>query len=164
MKKGLVYKTSYRAFVANYLLAALTIVFLILLYSEFNLTFSFSPKNVKVLGSSLLFIFFLAIILILIEEPLIKRILYTFIITKSEVLKIEGIFRKRQISIPFQSIADIRVDKSLVGRIFNFGDVIVTGFKESIVMFGLNKPDELYKILQHKVSRIPRTFGVKGEK
>ena len=54
--------------------------------------------------------------------------------------------------VPFQSVADVRVSKGIVGRIFNFGDVDVIGFKDGILMKGMKNPEEIQRIIQSKLN------------
>jgi len=157
------YKASYRSFVANYLLAGLVAVFIIMLYSQYNLVINFAPRSVYELLSSFLIISFIAIILFLIEEPTIKRILFRYSITENEIIKMEGILRKKKIAIPLQNIADVKIEKGIIGRIFNFGNVEVSGFKNSITMFGLENPEEVYRIIKNKISLVSKTQKTKKE-
>jgi membrane protein YdbS with pleckstrin-like domain len=75
-----------------------------------------------------------------------------YVITNNEVMKVEGILRKKKFAIPYQSIADVKMSKGVVGRIFNFGNIEIMGFKEPIHMKGIRNPDEVLRIIENKVN------------
>ena len=60
-----------------------------------------------------------------------------------------------------QNIADVSVRKGLIGRILNFGDIDVKGFKDEFTMKGLAKPEEVQRILQTKINLF-RNIGLTG--
>jgi uncharacterized membrane protein YdbT with pleckstrin-like domain len=76
-----------------------------------------------------------------------------YFVTDREIIKEEGIIRKNKISIPLQNVADVKMEKSVVGRIFNFGNVIVTGMKETIKIKGVKNPENLYYLIKSRASR-----------
>jgi uncharacterized membrane protein YdbT with pleckstrin-like domain len=152
-EKGVKYKTSRIAYIGNYLLAILIIFFLLLLIQKLNLGFFLFPKTLGQVFSTFLIIGFVGLTAYFIEEPVIERIIRHYVVTNNEVIKIEGIIRKKRIAIPYQSVADVRVTKSFVGRVFNFGNVEISGFKDSITMKGMRDPEEIYRIIQNKISR-----------
>jgi membrane protein YdbS with pleckstrin-like domain len=165
-EKGLMYKTARISYITNYCIVVLLIVFLFLLWQKFNLSFTFSPKTVEELTSVLIFFAFFIVIAYLIEEPAIERLIRQYLVTDDEVVKIEGIIRKKRIAIPYQSVADVRVIKGVIGRIFNFGNIEVSGFKDAITMKGLRNPEEIYRIIQNKIARFrggPRIRRIKAE-
>ncbi len=155
-----VYKTSRRAFVGNYIIAALVVVFLVILFLQFNLTFTFFPRTSTEMLSSLGVLGALIVIVFLIEEPVIKRMIHHFIVTNNEVIKVEGLITKKRISIPYQSVADVVVEKGVWGRIFNFGDVLVRGVGkgENIEMTGMKYPDDIYNLLQNRINLMRSAF------
>ncbi len=142
--KGLRCKTSRVSYVWNYFLILLSSFFLILLLPYLN----FSDFL-----SQLIFIIIFSIILILLLEPESEKIYREYIITDNEIKKIEGIFSKREVSIPFQSIADITLVKSLVGRILNFGNVLIKGVDGSIVLKGLRNPERIVRIIEERMKK-----------
>ncbi len=166
-EKGMIYKTSRIYYIENYVIVALLITFLYLISNYFSVTpskileflISKDPKNVII---SFIFLLSLPLITYFLEEPAIEGWIRQYILTKNEIIKVEGILRKRKISIPYQGIADLRIEKGILGRIFNFGNVIVNGFKEVIVMKGMRNPEEIYKIINYRMSQrqIPMTRKV----
>jgi len=147
------YKTCFISFLGNYVLCALAIAFLLILSTQFELTFTFSPKTTYELISSLTILGIIIIVIILLEEPFFERMVRVYFVTDREIIKEEGIIRKNKISIPLQNVADVKMEKSVVGRIFNFGNVIVTGMKETIKIKGVKNPENLYYLIKSRASR-----------
>jgi len=162
-EKGNVYKTSRVSYISNYALVALAAVLLVMVWPYLNVKIFFtSYADLLPFG---IFSAFLLTITFLIEEPAIEQLMRKYVVTNNEVIKIEGLIRRKRISIPHGNVSDIRVKKGVWGRIFNFGDVEVTGFRENIVMKGVRNPDEIYRQVENKVSLmregfIRRTKGV----
>jgi uncharacterized membrane protein YdbT with pleckstrin-like domain len=149
-EKGITYKTSRIAYIHNYILAALVLILLVLIFPSLN--FSLLITNTQQLISYLIFFGFVIAITFLIEEPSIEMWIRKYVITNNEVMKVEGIFRKKKFAIPYQSIADVKMSKGVVGRIFNFGNIEIMGFKEPIHMKGIKNPDEVLRIIENKVN------------
>lgn len=147
------YKTSFISFLGNYVLCILIIVFLLILSSQFELTFTFSPKTTSQLISSLTILGAILVLIFLLEEPFFERIVRVYSVTEKEVIKEEGIIRKKKVSIPVQNVADVKMEKGFVGRIFNFGDVIVTGMKDTIKIKGVKNPENVYHLIKSRASK-----------
>jgi len=158
--RGNVYKTSRMSYIPNYVLAVLAVVLVILIWPYIHVKVFFTTyADLIPFG---IFSAFLVLITFLIEEPTIEQLMRKYIVTNNEVIKIEGLIRKKRISIPHGNVSDIRVKKGVWGRIFNFGDVEVTGFRENIVMKGVRNPDEIYRLIENKVSLMRQSFIEKG--
>ncbi|MEM5801939.1 MAG: PH domain-containing protein [Candidatus Aenigmatarchaeota archaeon] len=159
-ERGLVYKTSRVSYIENYVIIILLLVFFYLLWPYLNIDFlrAFYSKNPADLLPLFLTLSIIPIITFFLEEPVIEQWIRQYLLTKNEVVKIEGIFRKKRIAIPYNNISDVRLDKGILGRIFNFGNVIVSGFKTEIVMKGIRNPDEVYRIINYRIRQriIPR--------
>jgi len=147
------YKTSFISFLGNYVLSALAIAFLLVLSTQFELTFTFSPKTTSQLISSLTILGIILVVIILLEEPFFERMVRVYFVTDREIIKEEGIIRKNKISIPLQNVADVKMEKGVIGRIFNFGNVIVTGMKDTIKIKGVKNPENLYHLIKSKASK-----------
>jgi membrane protein YdbS with pleckstrin-like domain len=155
--RGLVLKTSKRSYVVNYILIVLLVVLLTILFPIFDIQFSLSPRTVMEIIGTAVVLGFLLFIGFLFEEPLLERMMRAYMITNEEFVMVEGILRKRRIAIPMNGISDITVYKGVFGRMLNYGDVTIRGFKSEIVMKGLSDPDVMYRIAKNKVSiRIPQ--------
>jgi len=159
-EKGLVYKTSRISYVSNYILLTLFLIFLFLLWPFLHPNFYILPKTPGELFSTMSIFVFVLIATYMIEEPTVERIIRKYVVTNHEVTRIEGLLSKNSISIPYQSVADIRVEQGIVGRILNFGNVIVTGVVrseksgdvEAIAMKGVRYPNEVYRVIQSKIN------------
>jgi hypothetical protein len=159
-EQGTTYKTSRISYISNYVLVILALVLLALLWPYLNVTLIFT--SLKGIIDYAIFAAFIMMIVFLMEEPSIEQIMRKYIVTNNEVIKVEGLIRKKRISIPHGNVSDIRVRKGVWGRILNFGDIEVTGFRENIVMKGIRSPDEVYKIIENKISLMRQSFIGKG--
>lgn len=155
-EKAIVYKTSRRAYFYNYVLVGLILVLFILVYTKtpYMSQFTLLPRTTSQLTSTLIVFGFLIFISFLIEEPVIERFIRQYHITNNEVMKVEGIISKKKIIIPYQSVSGLKVNQSITGRIFNFGNVDVHGFGETaLTMKGMGDPNEVYRIIENKISQ-----------
>ncbi len=153
-EKGSIYKTSRLAYLHNYALVGLVFVILILILPYLDIM-----KNITH------FVIFFGLLIIaagLSEEPEWERVFRKYIVTNNEVIKLDGFIRKKRFVMPFQSIADVRVSKGVVGRIFDFGHVSVVGFKDEIVMKGIKDPEQIQRIIQNKINMQREAFIKKG--
>jgi membrane protein YdbS with pleckstrin-like domain len=166
-ERGLVYKTSRISYIENYVIIALILIFLYFFYSYFgfDILTSFSNGKTEDMVKLIVLLVSISMISFLAEEPAIERLIRQYIITKDEVVKIEGFLRKKRTAIPYQSIADIKMGKGIIGRIFNFGNVVVSGFKDEIIIKGVRNPDEVYRIINHRIRRrqVPRLRKIRNE-
>jgi uncharacterized membrane protein YdbT with pleckstrin-like domain len=58
---------------------------------------------------------------------LIKRLSSDFAVTNKRIMMKVGVFRTRSIEILLSKVEAIAVDQSLLGRMFGYGDIVVTG-------------------------------------
>ena len=160
--KVLTYKTSRISYILNYILVLMLIFFLTLVLPSTELL----PLDIVPLSSELVVLAIALLALVLLFEPETERVMRQYMVTNNEVAKIEGIFVKKSFAIPYQSVADVRVIKGVIGRAFNYGDVIVKGMKEDLTMKGMREPEVLYKIIQNKIALMKRPVkkGAKIEK
>ncbi len=142
----LTYKTSRLSYVSNYILVVLVLVFTLLLYPYIGT------------GRFFYVIFILPIIaFILFLEPESERVIRQYIVKDDEIVKMDGLITKNRISIPYRSIADTKVVKNVIDRMFKIGDIEINGYKDKIKMKGMKKPDEICKIIEEKI-RLLRTM------
>lgn len=149
---GLVFKRARISYINNYILAIILLTVLVLVYPLLNF------KNI------LHVIVLFAVILLVVDflqEPEWARIVQDYILTDMEIIRIEGLIKKQKTCIPYPNVADVKVIKGILGRLFNFGDVEIAGMKEIIKIKGVKNPEELYKIIQ---SRISKSFHMSGRK
>lgn len=149
-EKGITYKTTRIAYIHNYILAVLVFILFVMVYPKLNFTIFIT--NAQQLISYIIFFGFVLMMTFLIEEPTIERWVRKYVITNNEVMKVEGILRKKKFAIPYQSIADVQMNKGVVGRIFNYGNIDIMGYKEPIHMKGIRNPDEVLRIIENKVN------------
>jgi len=150
---GVVYKASPRAFLGNYLIAAGIIIITFLVADRFSLVFTISPVNVGELVGTIVYFGFAISVIYFVSEFFFQGIIKKYIVTKNGIIKIEGILWKKKLMIPYQSVAEVRVSKGIFGRILNYGTIEITGYKEhQIEMKHMNDPEQIQRVLQHKIS------------
>ncbi len=159
-EKGLFYKTSRRAYFWNYVMAGLVATFLILLVGRFDIGFSLVPRSINEMMDTFIILGILSVISFLVEEPIMEGFIRKYHITTNEIVKIEGLLRKKRLVVPIQNIADVSVKKGILGRIMNFGDVDIRGFKDEFTMKGMANPEEIQRILQAKLTLFRGTGGM----
>lgn len=146
----LVYRTSRLHYLPNYIIVALVLIIL----------FIISPFNI--IANPVDFIIFFTLLTIaagFAEEPEWGRLWRKYIITTNEIKKIEGLLDKKETIIPYQSVADVSVVKTFLGRILNIGTVHVRGFKEGgdIKLKGMRDPEEVQRLIQNKINLLRET-------
>jgi len=159
---GITIKTSRVSYISNYFLVALVVALLVLVWPHLNLKIFFASYTDLIPFA--IFSLLVVTITFLMEEPSIEQVMRKYIITNNEVIKVEGLIRKKRISIPHGNVADIRVKKGVWGRLLNFGDLEISGMKENIVMKGIRNPDEIYKVIENKISLMREGFIKQGRK
>jgi len=160
-EKGNVYKTSRISYVSNYFLVALAFILLVLAWPYLNVKIIFTSYYDLIQYG--IFSGFVLLITFLLEEPTIEQIMRKYVVTNNEIIKIEGLLRKKRISIPHGNVADIRVKKGIWGRILDFGDLEITGMRENILMKGIRNPDVVYRLIENKVNLMREGFIRKGK-
>jgi uncharacterized membrane protein YdbT with pleckstrin-like domain len=69
----------------------------------------------------------LAIAAVILIATYIKRQSSDFAVTNKRVMMKVGVFNTRSIELVLNKVEAIRVNQSLMGRIFGYGDIVVTG-------------------------------------
>src|SRR4030042_3583579 len=168
-KKEITIKTSRIAYLNNYFIAALIIVFVILAKSEFGLSFSLVPGSFGELVSTLIILGFFAAAVFLIEQPEWEIFTKQYVITLNDVIAIEGLLTKRKIILPYGSISEVTVNKSVFGRMLNYGDIFLAAFRtgSDINMRGMRNASVIHEIIQNRINMIREGqigfFGGKDE-
>jgi len=137
-------KVSLLSYIHNFLLFGLILVFILLFsLSEFSqLQFSWIIEMLVVL---------IGIYLLL--EPLNERISKTYMLTDSGIIERKGIFSIKEVNILYSKISDVRLEQSFLGRILNFGDVVISSEKYQIVMKGIRSPREIYEFVKKRTGQ-----------
>ncbi|MBI2545351.1 MAG: PH domain-containing protein [Candidatus Aenigmarchaeota archaeon] len=151
-----VLKTSRIFFLGNYIIAFLVGIFLVLAIISFKLTFTFFPSTLNDLLSTLTILGIAALGLTMIEQPEWARFREKFVVTMNEVIREHGIFTRERVILPYATIADISVHRSVIGRILNYGTISVSSFKSGsdMVMHGIRSPEKYHVIIQNRVNLI----------
>ncbi|MEM7821280.1 MAG: PH domain-containing protein [Candidatus Aenigmatarchaeota archaeon] len=136
------YKTSRVSYIPNYVLTILLITFISLIY----LNFGGGTFFVLLLCPSFFIIFFLVF------EAEFEKIFREYRITEDGITKIEGVLSKKSTTIPYLNVSDVRLYKSVLGRMFKYGDVEIKGYNEEIKMRGIRNPEWLYERIKEKIS------------
>lgn len=153
-EKGAVYKASPRAFVGNYLIAAGVLVLGFLVISKFDLVLDLYPTSLfEILGTAAYFGFF-GVAAYLFAEFYLEGTMRHYVISNNEIVKVEGVVSRRRYTIPYQSIAEVKVTKGPLGRILDYGTVDVMAFGEgaAVSMTHMINPEEIQRLIQHKVN------------
>jgi len=131
-------RTSRRSFILNYLLGVGLLFYL--LFTDAML----------ILPPILTYIFILLISIFFIEPEAV--IVYSnFHIKEENIVEVRGVLTKKRITIPYKSISNILVNKGVLGRIFNFGDIQVnsiSGRENSIVLKGIKHPEKALNFIE----------------
>lgn len=69
----------------------------------------------------------IAVGVFLLLATFIKRVSSDFAVTNKRIMMKVGVFRTRSIEILLSKVEAIAVDQSLLGRMFGYGDIAVTG-------------------------------------
>lgn len=81
--------------------------------------------------------------------PLIKRQSSDFAVTNKRVMMKVGVFRTRSVELLLGKIEAIAVNQSLSGRIFGYGDIVVTGSGGTEEIFShIQRPNEFRRAVQ----------------
>ena len=158
---GLTYKTSRRSYIENYIIVCLAAVILFMAWPMLGLDFSLTPSTQMQFFSTMFVFAFIIVAAVLFEEPSIEGFVRRYIVTNHEIVKIEGIFSKKKISIPYQSVANVKISKSFLGRLMDYGTLHITCVgKEGndIIMKGIASPDVVYSIIQNKISLMRKSI------
>lgn len=155
-QQEIVLKTSRIYFLGNYIIAALVIIFLVLSYFIFDLRFTLLPKTGGDMLSTLAILGIFGVGMAFVEQPEWARFRTKLVVTMNEVIKYEGILNKERIILPYATVADIKVEKTVLGRIFNYGTLSVSSFKtgSDMIMKGVRYPEKVHVTIQNRVNLI----------
>ncbi len=87
--------------------------------------------------------------LLIILAAFIKRQSSDFAVTNKRIMMKVGVFRMRSIELLLSKVETIAVDQSLLGRIFGYGSIVVTGSGGSREVFShIQAPLEFRRAMQ----------------
>jgi len=133
-------KISRVSFIVNYILGIFLLSYLFVSGAAIKL-----PQIIN--------IFFIMLILLFFLEPESIISYYTYFMDPDNITEIRGILTKNQISIPYRSISGEKLRKSLVGRIFNYGSIIIASANNEINIRGIKNPEQLYRMIEEKLTK-----------
>lgn len=135
------------AFLKNYLLSAILVIFIIYLFLV-----SFPLTQTGLMASATLVLIFLIL-------PEIEILRNTYAITASQVIVEEGIISRKRRSVFFDNVADVSVHQNFLQRILRYGSVVVgssSGREHmELRLKGVQKP----KDLAHSIERLIKEYG-----
>lgn len=144
-------KSSIVSQLLNIFLIILTFLILILMNLNYHvnlLTFSFL---------SLLYFLLIAIVLILLNEIIIRR-LYVYEIEEKGIRESFSLFSKREVFIPYSNITKLELKKSFVGRLLNYGDIeVVSSSSNKIILKGIKNPETILKKIKSRFEKYEET-------
>ncbi|MBN2252173.1 MAG: PH domain-containing protein [Kosmotogaceae bacterium] len=152
VERGIELRRSYVSYIYNYILIILVLFFLYLAWIRFELTFVIQPTTLEEGMKTLVVSIFLVAISALMEEPTIIRHFNKYMITNSDIIDMQGILTKKRVTIPYQSVTNVKVIQSVTGRILGYGTIEVVSFKDEIKIVGVRDPEVLYRIINNKIA------------
>jgi len=133
-------KISRISFIWNYVIGLFLLSYLLLSFVMINLSLTLT-------------LFFILLILLFFLEPESIIVYYTYFMDPDNITEIKGVFTKTQVSIPYRSISGEKLSKGFVGRIFNYGNIIVTSSNNQINIRGIRNPEKLYRMIEEKLNK-----------
>ena len=133
-------KISRVSFITNYILGVFLLLYLFLSGATLRLSQIFT-------------VFFIMLILIFFIEPESVIEYHSYFLDPDNITEVKGILAKTQVSIPYRSISGERLRKSFVGRIFNYGSIIITSPNNEINIKGIRDPEKLYRMIEEKLTK-----------
>jgi membrane protein YdbS with pleckstrin-like domain len=100
---------------------------------------------------------FLLIAAIRLLDRLVLYLTSEFAVTSKRVLGKTGLIRLNTVDIVLAKVEAIRINQSILGRIFDFGDVLVTGTGGTVEVLGfIPDPVEFSKCIQEQLSLLDK--------
>jgi len=133
---------SRRSFIYNYILGTGLLLYILL-------------SGALLILDPVLTIFFISLVFIFFLEPEVTISYRSYFINKDNISEISGFVSKNKVTIPYPSIDNIVVNKGIIGRLLNFGDVIVSSHsaEHKIKFIGVKHPEKLLKIIESMTKR-----------
>ena len=82
---------------------------------------------------------------------------YRYVLTDLRIMIIDGVFARSVSSVPFTKVADSSYRRSLLGRIFGFGELRfdVSGERaQPVALTKVPRPDEVFRLISAAVLRV----------
>jgi uncharacterized membrane protein YdbT with pleckstrin-like domain len=133
-------KRSRLSFIGNYILGFFLLSYLFLSGAVIGLPQIFT-------------VFFIMLILLFFLEPEAIILYHTYFVDPDNITEIKGILTKTQVSIPYRSISGEKLSKSFIGRILNYGSIIINSPNNEINIKGIRDPEKLYRMIEAKLTK-----------
>jgi uncharacterized membrane protein YdbT with pleckstrin-like domain len=132
--------SSRKSFFLSYVFA-LVFGFFIFLFYVLGL---FSGFTLYLLSFPAVYLFFL---------PEYVKISNKYLIKDTNIEEVSGIIIKKRRIIPWNLVSNISMKKGVLGRIFNYGDIVVGGLSPDggIVMRGISNPENILAKIERKI-------------
>ena len=107
-------------------------------------------------------LFWLIVPLIIMIVDIIRNKKHVIEFYDRYVIEKSGILNKRETKFIFAGVCSVVVNQTLLGRICNYGDVIVdvVGKRWGINTFGISRPQELKRFIEEKIINPDETVKV----
>jgi membrane protein YdbS with pleckstrin-like domain len=137
--KESIFRISRVSFMGNYIIGVVLLLYFFLSGLMFTV-------------STIITTFFLVLILIFFLEPEGIIANRKYIIDAENISEIKGVFTKKKLSIPVISVTGQSIDKGVIGRLLNYGDVVVSSHTINIKIKGMRNPERVYKKIETLLS------------
>jgi len=130
-----------KVFIPIYLMALILIIALIYLYkNDYTI-------NILSLTLSGIFLFFC------IKYTEIHRMSHIWRINYNNFEHSSGIINKRIKKLDYLSISDIEVHQNVLQRLFDYGDIVIHQFAETLIIKSINEPKKVAEIIQEAIEQ-----------
>lgn len=143
--KKITLRRSRKSFLGSYFFA----LFLILINLFLSATFNFSWYLVYLLTFPSIYLVLLSEYSIISEKVLIKD---------ENIEKISGLISKRKNIISWNLISSVGMHKSLLGRLFDYGDIFISDIgsgKDTLLIKGVNDPEKILAVIENNIGKKP---------
>jgi len=131
-----------RSFIFNYLIG-----FGLLAYLFFSDAILILPPELTV--------FFIILISVFFIEPEFILSYSSYQLKQDNISEVRGYLSKRENTIPYSSISNVVIQKSIFGRILGFGDVRINSFsgENNVILKGIKTPERILSFLEGTIKK-----------
>ncbi|MCD6403236.1 MAG: PH domain-containing protein [Candidatus Aenigmarchaeota archaeon] len=97
---------------------------------------------------------FLLCLILLLADVEYRRGIVDYYLEEEQITEVEGFIAKRRKSIMYDKISEITISKGVLGRLFDFGNILLVGtagMENQIMIKGIRRPQKILKIIEKKV-------------
>jgi len=139
-------KTSFLAFLFNYILIVLCILAILLINHYYKPSFSRIDLPLIIMLAITIALFFLV-------DEIVYRRLFTYEIDENGIKQSFKLFSKKEIFIPYQNVSGVKLEKNLIERILKIGSIYIESSTEKIMIKGIKNPENAYKEILEKIKK-----------